>query len=53
MARVKERYLVIMKMRINLVRIDPMIAETKRYNRELRRIQKQEDKKKKHEDQLK
>lgn len=31
MARVKEKYLEIMKMRINLVRVDPMIAENKRY----------------------
>jgi hypothetical protein len=31
MNRVKEKYLDIMRMRINLVRIDPMIAETKRY----------------------
>jgi hypothetical protein len=47
MARVKEKYLAIIKMRINLVRMDPMIAEKKRYNREVRRLQKQEEKRKK------
>jgi hypothetical protein len=29
--RIKEKYLTIMKMRLNLVKVDPMIAETKRY----------------------
>jgi len=53
MSKVKEKYLDIMKMRINLVRVDPMIEETKRYNREMRRLQKQEEKKKKKENQLK
>lgn len=47
MSRVKEKYLDIMKMRINLVRIDPMIHEKKRYHKEMRRMLKQEEKRKK------
>lgn len=40
MGRVKEKYLDIMRMRINCVRVDPMIAETKRYYKEVRRLRK-------------
>jgi len=47
--RVKEKYLKIMRMRLNLICIDPMIAEHKRYQREVRRIQKQEEKRRKYE----
>jgi len=42
-----------MKMRLNLIKIDPMIAETKRYQKEVRRIQKQEEKRKRQENLLK
>jgi len=38
MTRVKDKYLDIMKMRINIMRVDPMIAETKRYHKAMRRI---------------
>jgi len=38
MSRVKEKYLTIMKMRLNLIKIDPMIAENKKYQKELKRI---------------
>jgi hypothetical protein len=31
--RVKEKYLTIKKMRMNLIRVDPMIAENKRYEK--------------------
>lgn len=37
---VKEKYQQIMKLRMNLIKVDPMIAETKRYQKELKRIQK-------------
>jgi len=39
--RVKEKYLLIKKMRMNMIKIDPMIAERKRFDKELRRIRKQ------------
>lgn len=51
--RIKEKYLTIMKMRLNLINVDPMIQEHKRYQREVRRIQKSEDKRKKQEQAIK
>lgn len=50
---VKEKYLQIMKLRLNLIRVDPMIEENKRYQKEIKRIQKQEEKRKKKESELK
>jgi len=47
--RVKDKFLTIMKMRLNLISVDPMIAEHKRYQREVKRISKQEEKRKKQE----
>jgi len=38
--RVKEKYLIIKKIRMNMLKIDPMIAERKRYNKEIKRMQK-------------
>ena len=43
--RVKDKYLTIKKMRMNLVKIDPMIAENKRYEKQVKRYQKQQAKK--------
>lgn len=40
MERVKEKYLLIKKMRVNMIRVDPMITETKRHEKELKRIKK-------------
>ena len=51
--RVKEKYLMIRKMRLNLIKVDPMIAENKKYQKELKRVQKLQEKKKRQEDQLK
>ena len=50
---VKEKYLQITKLRLNLIRVDPMIDETKRYHKEIKRIQKQEEKRKKKETEMK
>ena len=36
--RVKEKYLAIKKMRFNLCKVNPMIQETRRYQKELKRI---------------
>jgi len=44
---VKEKYLTIMRMRLNLVNYNPMIAENKRYKREIKKMQKEEEKRKK------
>lgn len=38
MNRVKEKYITIMKMRINMTKVDPMIAEKKRFQKEIKRI---------------
>lgn len=38
MSRVKEKYTAIMKMRINLTKVDPNIAEKKRLQKEQKRI---------------
>jgi len=51
--RVKDKYLAIKKLRFNLIKINPMIAETKRYEKELKRIQKLKEKKRKQELQIK
>ena len=45
--RVKDKYLAIKKLRFNLIKVNPMIAETKRYEKELKRIQKLKEKKRK------
>lgn len=37
-------------MRLNLIKVDPMIAENKRYQKELKRVQKNKEKKKKQEE---
>jgi hypothetical protein len=44
---VKDKYLAIKKLRFNLIKVNPMIAETKRYEKELKRIQKLKEKKRK------
>ena len=36
--RVKDKYLAIKKLRFNLIKVNPMIAETKRYEKELKRM---------------
>lgn len=51
--RVKDKYLAIKKLRFNLIKVNPMIAETKRYEKELKRIQKLKEKKRKQELQIK
>jgi hypothetical protein len=38
---VKDKYLLIKKMRMNLIKVDPMINENKKFNKELKRIKKQ------------
>lgn len=43
--RIKEKYLGIKKLRINLIRVDPMVAEQKRYEKEVKRVQKYQQKK--------
>jgi len=43
--RVKSFYLNIKKIRLNIIRVDPMIEERKRYDKMKKRIQKQLDKK--------
>lgn len=45
MDRVKDKYLTIKKMRMNLIRMDPMIAENKRYEKQVKKFQKQQAKK--------
>ena len=50
--RVKEKYLDIRKMRFNLIKIDPMLNEERRYQRELKRLAKAKDKRRKRENQL-
>lgn len=45
--RVKDKYLLIKKLRFNLIKVNPMIAETKRYEKELKRIQKLKEKQRK------
>ena len=42
--KVRDKYISIMKMRINLELFDPMIAENKRYKREVKRLQKEQQK---------
>ena len=42
--RVKEKYLNIRKMRFNLLKVNPMIAEERRFQKELKRIAKAKEK---------
>ena len=50
--RVKEKYLAIRKMRFNMIKIDPMLNEERRYQRELKRLAKAKEKRRKQENQL-
>ena len=40
MERVKDKYLTIKKMRMNLTRVDPMISEKKRYEKQIKKYEK-------------
>lgn len=42
MERVKDKYLTIKKMRMNLTRVDPMISEKKRYEKQIKKYEKQQ-----------
>jgi len=45
MDRVKDKYMTIKKMRYNMIRVDPMIAEKKRYEKQVKKYEKLQQKK--------